>query len=70
MGKTEELLQIGALVDEIPEPGKRWQIPVMFTIQRITKFITNEDKPLTPEERITQLEQALLELTMLLGGGN
>lgn len=73
MGKTEEeLLQIGALVDDIPQPE---QIPgkepiLYYNPENNTVYYEYEDKPLTPEERIAQLEQAILELTMLLGGGN
>ena len=68
----ETLRQMGALVDEIPEPEQReGKIPVMYYDPENNKiYYEYEDKPLTPEERITQLEQALLELTMLLGGGN
>ena len=73
LGKTEEeLLQIGALVDEIPEPEQKdGKIPVMYYDPENNKiYYEYEDKPLSPEERIALLEQAILELTMLLGGGN
>jgi len=68
----EELLQIGALVDEIPEPEQReGKIPVMYyNPETNTVYYEYENKPLTAEERIAMLEQAILELTMLLGGGN
>ena len=68
----ETLRQMGALVDEIPEPEQReGKIPVMYyNPETNTVYYEYEDRPLTAEERIAMLEQAILELTMLLGGGN
>lgn len=73
LGKTEEeLLQIGALVDEIPEPeqieGK--EAVLYYNPETNTVYYEYIDREPTTEERIALLEQAILELTMLLGGGN
>ena len=73
MGKTEqELLQIGALVDDIPEPEQiEGKMPVLYyNPQTNSVYYEYVERPLTEEERIAQLEQAILELTMLLGGAN
>ena len=68
----ETLRQMGALVDEIPEPEQReGKIPVMYyNPETNIVYYEYEDKPLSPEERIALLEQAILEISMLLGGGN
>ncbi|HEY9746681.1 MAG TPA: hypothetical protein V6C99_10740 [Oculatellaceae cyanobacterium] len=71
MGKTEqELLQIGALVDDIPEPEQiEGKVPVLYyNPQTNSVYYEYVERPLTEEERIALLEQALIELTMLLGG--
>ena len=68
----ETLRQMGALVDEIPEPEQReGKIPIMYyNPETNTVYYEYEGKPLTAEERIAMLEQVILELTMLVGGGN
>jgi hypothetical protein len=71
MGKSEqELLQIGALVDDIPDPEQvDGKVPVLYyNPQSNSVYYEYVDRPLTEQERITQLEQAILEMTMLLGG--
>ena len=71
MGKTqEELQQIGALVDDIPEPEQIEGKNAVLYYNPETNSVYYEyiDRPLTDQERIEQLEKAILELTMLLGG--
>ena len=73
MGKSEqELLQIGALVDDIPEPEQiEGKVPVLYyNPQSNSVYYEYVERPLTEEERLAQLEQAILELTMFLGGAN
>ena len=73
MGKSEqELLQIGALVDDIPEPEQiEGKVPVLYyNPQSNSVYYEYVERPLTEEERLAQLEQVILELTMLLGGAN
>ena len=73
LGKNEEeLRQIGALVDEIPEPEQlENKIAVMYyNPQTNSVYYEYIDKPLTPEEELRQrielMQQALDSL--LLGG--
>lgn len=73
LGKNEEeLRQIGALVDTVPEPEQiAGKIPVMYyNPQTNSVYYEYIDKPLTPEEemrqRIELMQQALDSL--LLGG--
>lgn len=73
LGKTEEeLRQIGALVDEIPEPEQiEGKIAVMYyNPQTNSVYYEYIDRPLTPEEELRQrielMQQALDNL--LLGG--
>jgi hypothetical protein len=73
MGKTEqELLQIGALVDDIPEPEQIEGKNAVLYYNPETNSVYYEyiDRPLTDQERIEQLEKAILEITMLLGGAS
>ncbi|MFO7153926.1 MAG: hypothetical protein DIU64_003055 [Caldicoprobacter oshimai] len=73
LGKTEEeLKQTGVLIDSIPEPEVREdKIPVLYYNPNTNSvYYEYEDSPLTEQERIAMLEQAIIELTMLLGGGN
>ena len=73
LGKTEEeLRQIGALVDEIPEPEQiEGKIAVMYYNPQTNSFYYEYiDRPLTPEEEIQQrieLMQKVLD-DLLLGG--
>jgi hypothetical protein len=74
LGKTEdELRQIGALVDEIPEPEQiEGKMAVMYYNPQTNRvYYEYIDRPLTPEEelqrRIDLMQQALDEL--LLNGG-
>lgn len=71
MGKTqEELQQIGALVDDIPEPEQIEGKNAVLYYNPETNSVYYEyiDRPLTDQERIEQLGKAILEITMLLGG--
>jgi len=73
MGKTQdELEQIGALVEDIPEPEKiEGKMPILYyNPQSSSVYYEYVERPLAKEEGIAQLEQAILELTMLLGGAN
>jgi len=69
---VEELEQIGILVENIPEepPKVDGKIAIPY-VNCYTKEVWYEYEdiqalPLTPEQRITQLEQAILELSMLI----
>ncbi|PIC05481.1 hypothetical protein CS060_04175 [Anoxybacillus flavithermus] len=73
LGKTEEeLRQIGALVEDIPEPEQvEGKTPVMYyNPQTNSVYYEYIDRPLTPEEELRQrielMQQALDAL--LLGG--
>jgi len=73
LGKSEEeLRQIGVLVEDLPQPEIReGKIAVLYCNPATnTVYYEYEDGPLTEQERIVMLEQAILELTILLGGGN
>ena len=63
-------MQIGALVDDIPEPEQiEGKVPVLhYNPQSNSVYYEYVDRPLTDQERIEQLEKAILEMTMLLGG--
>lgn len=71
LGKSEvELRQIGALVENVPEPEQiEGKVGVLYYNPETNEvYYEYIDRPLTEQERIGQLEQAILELTMLLGG--
>ena len=73
MGKTEqELLQIGALVDDIPEPEQIEGKNAVLYYNPETNSVYYEyiDRPLTDQERIEELEKAILEISMLLVGAS
>lgn len=73
LGKSEqELRQTGALVGNIPEPEQiEGKIPVLYyNADTNSVYYEYEDKPLTEQDRIAQLERALLEMTALFTGGN
>jgi hypothetical protein len=60
----------GIELDEIPEPEVReGKAPLPYINPQTGEFwYEYVDRPLTPEESIPLLEQAILELTMLMGG--
>lgn len=66
----ESIRAQGIEVTEIPEPMTvEGKIAVPYVNPQTGEFwYEYVDKELTPEERIAQLERALLELTIALGG--
>ncbi len=60
----ETLRQMGALVDEIPEPEQReGKIPVMYyNPETNTVYYEYENRPLSPEEEIKYLKELNAEL--------
>lgn len=70
LGKTqEELEQDGILIESLTEPeDSPFKSAVLYCNPQTKEvWYEYEDRPLTEQERIEQLEQAILELTMLLG---
>lgn len=64
----EELEQTGVLVDALPEPELvEGKLPKLI-VNRETKEVRYEyeDRPLTAEEKVEQLEQQLFAVTALL----
>lgn len=61
----------GIEVAEVPQPEEiEGKIALPYVNPQTGEFwYEYVDRELTPEERIAQLEQALLELSMVMGGG-
>lgn len=64
----EELREEGILLDDIPKPERvEGKIPVpYYNPETNTVYYEYVDRPLTPEEKAEQLEQAMIETSILL----
>lgn len=67
----EELEQEGYFVDDIPDPEQRSgkDAILCFDPEKSILYYEYVDRPLTEKERLEQLEQAIIELTMIVAGG-